>query len=99
MFSRPNFMPRRSRLKIHETASVGLAPGSGGSRRRSRDGGWHELGTCFAAGGKAQQPRQRVLELAAIDDHVEHAVLEQELAALEAFRQLLPDRLLDDPGA
>ena len=37
--------------------------------------------------------------LAAIDDEVEHAVLDEELAALEPLRQLLPDRLLDDARA
>jgi hypothetical protein len=40
-----------------------------------------------------------VLQLAAIDHHVEHAVLEQELAALKALGELLTDRLLDDPRA
>jgi hypothetical protein len=34
-----------------------------------------------------------------IDDQVEHPVLEQELAALEALGQLLADRLLDDARA
>ena len=41
----------------------------------------------------------RRLHLAPIDDEVEHAALEQELAALEAVRQLLADRLLDDARA
>ena len=40
-----------------------------------------------------------VLHLAPIDDDVEHAVLEQELAALESFGQLLADGLLDDARA
>ena len=39
------------------------------------------------------------LQLAAIDDEIEEALLEQELAALEAFGQLLADRLLDDARA
>ena len=39
------------------------------------------------------------LQLAAIDDHVDHAVLDEELRALEALGQLLADRLLDDPRA
>src|SRR5207237_5225762 len=45
---------------------------------------------------EAERARDRRLHLAAIDDEIEHAVLEQELAALEAFRQLLTDGLLDD---
>ena len=40
-----------------------------------------------------------VLQLAAIDDDVEHAVLEQELAALEPLGQRLADGLLDDARA
>ena len=41
-----------------------------------------------------------VAHVAPVDDHVERAVLEQELAALEAFRQGLAHGLLDDarPG-
>src|SRR5262249_49113662 len=41
----------------------------------------------------------RRLELAAIDDQIHEAVLEQELASLESFWQLLADRLLDDARA
>ena len=48
---------------------------------------------------EAQHAGDDVLQLAPIDDDVEHAVLEQELAALEALGQLLPDRLLDDARA
>src|SRR6266481_928632 len=40
-----------------------------------------------------------VAHLAALDDEVEHAVLEQELGALEPFGQLLADGLLDDARA
>src|SRR3546814_15522039 len=46
-----------------------------------------------------EQPQalgQRGLHLGAVDDEVEHAVLEQELRALESLRQRLADRLLDD---
>ena len=47
--------------------------------------------------------RERVaegrLQLAPIDDQVEHAALEQELAALEAVGQLLADGLLDHARA
>ena len=48
---------------------------------------------------EAQDARDHVLHLAAIDDGVEHAVLEQELAALEPLGQRLPNRLLDDARA
>ena len=43
--------------------------------------------------------RQRGAQLVAMDDHVDHAVLEQIFGALEAFRQLLADRLGDDARA
>ena len=52
-----------------------------------------------AARAPKQDAGDHVLELAAVDDHVEHAVLEQEFAALEAFGQLLTDGLFDDAGA
>ena len=45
---------------------------------------------------EAQRVGDRRFHLAPIDDEVEHALLEQELAALESLGQLLPDRLLDD---
>src|SRR5436190_960636 len=38
---------------------------------------------------------ERVLHVDAVDDEVDHPVLEQELAALEAVGELLPDGLLD----
>src|SRR5262245_42839645 len=44
---------------------------------------------------QAEAPGERLLQLAPVDHHVEHAVLKQELGALEARGQLLPDRLLD----
>ena len=34
-----------------------------------------------------------------MDDGVEHAVFEEEFAALEALREFLPDGLLDDAGS
>src|SRR5690625_102564 len=37
------------------------------------------------------------LELATVDDVVEHALLQEELGPLEALGQVLLDRLLDDP--
>src|SRR5688500_2129057 len=43
----------------------------------------------------SQQPRQLHLQFTAVDDQIEHAVLEQEFGALKAVRQLLLDRLLD----
>src|SRR5687768_16176435 len=44
--------------------------------------------------------RKLVAHLAPVDDHVDGAVLQQEFGALEAFRQGLAHRLLDDarPG-
>ena len=48
------------------------------------------------AGQQAQHGADAVAHLAPVDDHVERAVLEQELAALEALRQGLAHRLLDD---
>jgi len=49
---------------------------------------------------ETQSPGNRGLQLAPVDDDVDHAVREEELAALEPVGQLLADRLLDDarPG-
>ncbi len=52
--------------------------------------------TATVAPHEAQGAGDGRLHLAAIDHQVEHAVLDQELAALEPVGQLLPDRLLDD---
>src|SRR5687768_8539303 len=102
MFSRPNFMPRRSRASSQASESVNGRSGWRGDRggfwRRRRE---IEAGLVVSAPGpgrrhRGKQPPERVLQLAAIHHHVEHAAFEQELAALEAFGQLLPDRLLDD---
>jgi hypothetical protein len=46
-----------------------------------------------------QRADQRLLELPPVHHHVDHAVLEQELRALEARGQLLPNGLLDDAGS
>ena len=46
-----------------------------------------------------QQVREAVAHLAAVADLVDRAVLEQELGALEAFRQLLAHGLLDHARA
>src|SRR3982750_4916897 len=48
---------------------------------------------------KIQHPNDRLSHIAAVDDMVDHSVLEQELASLETFRQFLPDRLLDHTRA
>src|SRR5688572_26518617 len=54
-------------------------------------------------GGQALQEgehrMQPVAQLAAVDDHVDRALLQQELGALEALGQLLPHGLLDDARA
>jgi hypothetical protein len=44
---------------------------------------------------ESQRSRDGVFHFAAIDDQIEHAVLEEELAALESVGQLLADGLLD----
>jgi hypothetical protein len=44
----------------------------------------------------ADQAREPVLQRVAVDDHVDHAMLEQIFGALEAFGKFLSDRLLDD---
>ena len=64
---------------------------------------WLDVG-CLAAscrdGAHELSARpDRGLHLAAIDDQIEHALLDQELAALEPFRQLLADGLFDDARA
>ncbi len=45
-----------------------------------------------------ERPAQVVLQLAPIDDRIEHAMFEQKLRPLKTLRQLLPDRLLNDAG-
>src|SRR5690606_13069537 len=52
------------------------------------------------AGEHGQEARDGVAHLAPVHDHVEGAVLEEELAALETLRQGFAHRLLDDarPG-
>src|SRR5688572_18557179 len=49
---------------------------------------------------EAKGPGNRRLHVPPVDDEIEHAVIEQELAALKALWQLLFDGLLDDarPG-
>ena len=51
-------------------------------------------------GGRAhelQGPRDIGSQLFPVDHRIEHPVLEEKLAALEAWRELLANRLLDDP--
>jgi len=43
-----------------------------------------------------QQIGDLLPHLAAINDHVDGAVIQKELTALETFREFLPHRLLDD---
>src|SRR5258705_1428194 len=43
---------------------------------------------------EVEHPFEGASQLVARNDHVDHAVLEQELAALEAFREVLSDCLL-----
>ena len=96
--SRPSLMPKSSRRASQSRSSMrgrwrGVRSFSGWSRRRrsARPPGrgrrlrHHE----------PQRARDGRLQLASIDDEIDEAVLEQELAALEPFGQLLADGLLD----
>src|SRR5262249_39930987 len=70
---------------VSHSASVRICEG----RRVSASGGLGQL---------QQQSQERgdlVAHLAAIDDHVDRTVIEQELTALEALGQRLAHRLLD----
>ena len=69
-------------------ASVGAR---GGGRRRGGGAG--------AAPMKPQGAGDHRLHFAPVDDRVEEALFEQELAALEPVGQLLADGLLDDARA
>src|SRR5579883_2813078 len=46
-----------------------------------------------------EQPDERLFELAPVDDHVDGALLQQELGGLELIRQTLANRLLDDAAS
>ena len=48
-------------------------------------------------GQVGKQTVQSVFHVAAMDDHVDGAMLKQELAALKTLRQFLPHGLLDNP--
>src|SRR6187455_2911901 len=68
-----------------------------GAGPRLRDTSWSRLdGTRSEEGEDAAE---RLAQLAALDDHVELTVLEEELRALEAVGQRLPDRLRNHPRA
>ena len=58
-----------------------------------------QAGGAVPSHSRPQAPGERRLHLGPVDDQVEHPVLEQELRALEALRQRLPDRLLDHARA
>ena len=95
MFSRPNFIPRRSSEKRN---SRGKTCFSSWRRPRVRALRLDRL-LDRRRGAEAEDAGDEVLHLASIDDDVEHAVLEQKLAALESFGQRLADGLLDDARA
>ena len=46
-----------------------------------------------------EQPSDGALQIAARSDHVEHAVVEQKLGGLKAFREILPERRLETARA
>src|ERR1700720_206198 len=76
---------------VSHSASVRIGPKGLGAARASGSGG-RQL---------QQQPQQRrdpVAHLAAVDNHVDGSVVEQEFAALEALRQGFAHGLLDDAG-
>jgi hypothetical protein len=52
----------------------------------------------MARSPRLEPVRRLRFHLAAIDDQIEHAMLEEELAALEPIWQLLPNGLLDNAG-
>ena len=81
-----------ARASVDAVASSGLAH----CGRRAR------LKALRLPAGSLQQrddARELVAHLAAVDDHVDRAVLEQELGALEALRQRLAHGLLDHARA
>src|SRR5438270_649289 len=48
------------------------------------------------SGEQPEHLREAIAHLLAMDDGVDHSVLQQELAGLESLGQLLPQGLLDD---
>src|SRR5947207_11159014 len=73
-----------------------LMPKVSSAKRRSSNDWLRRLDGRDLRAHELQRARQRGFQLAAVDDQIEHAVVEQELAALEPFGQLLADGLLDD---
>src|SRR5215510_12899796 len=57
------------------------------------------LGRGALGSHEPERARERGFEVAPIDDQIEHAALDEELAALKSLGELLPDRLLDDARA
>src|SRR3990172_10750455 len=93
-------MMKRGELVSRGPASGGFLGSRTGRRHRQlrRRHPDFELWWLRGSGEEAQELRKRVLHDAALDDHVEHAVLQEGLGPLKARRQRLADRLLDDPG-
>src|SRR3989475_4290320 len=79
----------RSSATSETTAARGMVRPAARAAPRGRDQRTRE---------QVEQPREHGAQLGARPDRVDHAVLEQELGALEAARQLLADGLLDDAG-
>ena len=93
---------RRERRGRQPDCSMGSAAGAQAPAGRPRPSGRAVAAGRRAAPGADAEPqhsRDHVLQLAAVDDDVEHAAFEEELAALEALGQRLPDGLLDHPRA
>src|SRR5437660_397317 len=84
--SRPSFMPKLLRRKRSSFSSwkVTAAPATSALRR-------------IPSAEQAEELRQPLAQLLARHDGVDHPVLQEELAALESLRQLLPQGLLDHP--
>ena len=78
------------REPLGERAHRGLR-GAGGARPQAAAAG--------SFSSRRSSARDAVAHVAAVDDHVDRAVLEQELAALEALRQRLAHGLLDHARA
>src|SRR3954470_2026522 len=90
----------RPRLSLpgDSLASLSSWAWTAGSSERARSA-TSRLGRLFARRQIIEQQSEAAAQLLAVDDHVDHAVLEQIFGALEAFRQLLADRVLDHPLA
>src|SRR5262245_59129906 len=89
MLSRPSLMPKCSSANRR---SRGLMSRRGSESRAH--GGWSRR---LVGHHEAQNASDRGLQLAPLDDQIQHAAFEQKLTALKAVGKLLPDRLFDDP--